>query len=381
MRFLEALASGPPILAEGSVVERLRRDPEVRLDPSIAHAGFIYEPRAAAALERLYRGYLEIGRAARLPMLCLTPTWRANPERLRLAGLHERDVNGDAVRFLERIRADYGRAVYLGGLTGCYGDAYRPEEALTAGDAARFHRPQAQALASAGVDFLLASTLPAADEALGIARAMSPLGVPYLLSFIITGDGTLLDGTPLARSHRANRPRRLTRSRGLPGQLRPCFRLRARGAAGPRSGVTGQHLAQEPARARRAGAPGGGGAAAVSPRAWRNSCGGSACASWADAAAPTTVTSRRWRTCFPGAYVVAEAHFDGNIGVQRGVHRAAAHGPLHHFAFLGAEVLRQMQRHGQRRQRVPGLVHPPGYLHGGSGHLKPDALAHHGGHR
>lgn len=200
MRFLDALASGPPILAEGAVVERLRRDPEVRLHPSIAHAGFIYEPRAAAALERLYRGYLEIGRAARLPMLCLTPTWRANPERLRLAGLAGRDVNGDGVRFLERIRADYGPAAFLGGLTGCYGDAYRPEEALAPADAARFHRPQAQALAGAGVDLLLASTLPAAGEALGIACAMSPLGVPYLLSFIIAGDGTLLDGTPLAEA-------------------------------------------------------------------------------------------------------------------------------------------------------------------------------------
>ena len=200
MRFADALTSGPPILAEGSVVERLRRDPSVRLDPHIAHAGFIYEPRAAGALEGLYRGYLEIGRAHGLSMLCLTPTWRANLERLRRAGLGERDVNGDAVRFLDRIRAGYGGAVYLGGLTGCYGDAYRPEEALSAGDAASFHRPQARALASAGVDFLLASTLPAAEEALGIARAMAPLGVPYLLSFIIAADGTLLDGTPLGEA-------------------------------------------------------------------------------------------------------------------------------------------------------------------------------------
>jgi homocysteine S-methyltransferase len=197
MRFAEALAAGPPILAEGSVVERLRRDPSVRLDPHIAHAGFIYELRAAAALERIYRGYLEIGRTRGLPMLCLTPTWRANPERLRLAGLGARDVNGDAVRFLGRIREGYGGAVYLGGLTGCYGDAYRPEEALAVADAAAFHRPQARALAEAGVDFLFASTLGAASEALGIARAMAPLDVPYLLSFIIGADGALLDGTPL----------------------------------------------------------------------------------------------------------------------------------------------------------------------------------------
>lgn len=197
MRFLDALAAGPPILAEGAVVERLRRDPRVRLDPSIAHAGFLYEPRAAALLEDIYRGYLVIGSAARLPMLCLTPTWRANPERLLHAGLDGRDVNGDAVRFMQRIRADYGEQVFIGGLTGCRGDAYRPEEALAADEAARFHRWQARVLAEAGPDFLFASTLPAAGEALGIARAMAPMGLPYLLSFVVTADGTLLDGAPL----------------------------------------------------------------------------------------------------------------------------------------------------------------------------------------
>jgi homocysteine S-methyltransferase len=179
------------------VVERLRRDPAVTLDPYIAHAGFIYEPAAASALAAIYREYLDIAAGARLPLVSFSPTWRANPERVRAAGLAHRDVNGDGVRFLKQIRAEYDGAVFIGGLLGCRGDAYRPEEALVEADAARFHAPQARALADAGADFLCAATLPAASEARGIARALAAFALPYTLSFIITAEGSLLDGTPL----------------------------------------------------------------------------------------------------------------------------------------------------------------------------------------
>ncbi|MCB0337482.1 MAG: homocysteine S-methyltransferase family protein, partial [Bdellovibrionales bacterium] len=48
-----------------------------------------------------------------------------------------------------------------------------------------------------GVDFLFASTLPAQSEAQGIARAMADTGIPYIISFVLRGDGTLLDGSLL----------------------------------------------------------------------------------------------------------------------------------------------------------------------------------------
>src|SRR5436305_598345 len=43
-------------------------------------------------------------------------------------------------------------------------------------------------------------TTPAPTEALGVARAMAESGVPYVISFVITSRGTLLDGTPLAEA-------------------------------------------------------------------------------------------------------------------------------------------------------------------------------------
>jgi S-methylmethionine-dependent homocysteine/selenocysteine methylase len=200
MTFPEALSRYPAILAEGAVIERLRRDPAVTLDEHSLHAGFLYSASGRNALTAIYREYLDIGRTFGLPMLLFTPTWRANPERLSRAGLAGRDVNGDAVRFLDGIRQEYGRyapSVWIGGLIGVRGDAYRPREALPEDAATEFHRPQLQALAAAGPDFLSVATLPAASEASGISRAMAATGLPYVPSFIIDGAGHLLDGSGL----------------------------------------------------------------------------------------------------------------------------------------------------------------------------------------
>jgi homocysteine S-methyltransferase len=195
-----ALRQSPIILTEGALIERLRRDPAVSLDPHALHAGFVYDEGGRRALRGLYRQYLDIGLAADLPMIVCTPTWRANPVRLRHAGLADRDVNGDGARFVAAIRDEYGayaRRVFLGGLLGCAGDAYKPEEGLSTAAATSFHATQAAALAAAGVDFLFAATLPNVDEALGMAHAMADCRIPYVVSFVLQRDGRLLDGIPL----------------------------------------------------------------------------------------------------------------------------------------------------------------------------------------
>lgn len=188
--------------AEGAVVERLRRTPGIVLDPVLEHAVLLYDERGARAMEAIYQQYLDIAAATGLPMLCFTPTWRASGGRLSQAGYADRDVNGDAFRFLSRIRAGYGEAsrrILIGGLVGCAGDAYQPAQALDERAARLYHKAQLDALANAGADFLFASTLPAASEAAGLAHAMSVTGLPYIVSFVLNRDGNLLDGTPLSR--------------------------------------------------------------------------------------------------------------------------------------------------------------------------------------
>ena len=63
--------------------------------------------------------------------------------------------------------------------------------------AEKYHQSQAQALSDSGVDFIMGATLPAVSEALGMAAAISGFGLPYVLSFVIRPDGSILDGTPL----------------------------------------------------------------------------------------------------------------------------------------------------------------------------------------
>lgn len=193
------------VLGEGSMYERLRRSKEVNLDPHIAHAGLIYDDGSRRFLESVHREYLDIGQRAGLPMFSTTPTWRANAERIARSGFADYRVNRDGARFMLDLRESYGRdaqPILVAGLTGPKGDGYLPGEAPSTEVAAEFHRPQIEALAESGVDFLIAKTLPAFAEALGIARSMALTGLPYMLSFVVRRDGTLLDGTPLDKAVR-----------------------------------------------------------------------------------------------------------------------------------------------------------------------------------
>lgn len=198
--FPDFLASSPVILGEGAVIERLRRSAEVSLDEQVVNSALIYQERGRSALATIYRQYMDIGHRVNLPLILSTPTWRAGKERIAAAGYAGYDLNGDNARFLFSLRdryGDYARRIAICGLMSCRGDAYRPEEALPADRAADCHRWQAEALAASGVDFLLAATLPAVCEAVGLARAQAATGLPYVISFVLRPEGTLLDGTRL----------------------------------------------------------------------------------------------------------------------------------------------------------------------------------------
>ncbi len=183
------------------MIERVRRDPAIRLDPHVANSLLIYDHTAKRTMANIYKEYVDVGRDCGLALMIAAPTWRANPHRLRACGGYDcLDVNRDAVRFVREIRdsyGTYGSQVAIAGLMGCAGDAYKAEESLDRDEAAAFHRPQANALAKAGVDVLLGATLPAAAEAHGMAIAMAERSVPYIISLVIHREGTLLDDTPL----------------------------------------------------------------------------------------------------------------------------------------------------------------------------------------
>jgi S-methylmethionine-dependent homocysteine/selenocysteine methylase len=198
--FRDLFNRAPIILGEGAVIERLRRNNELELDPFIVNSGFIYDPIKKNAISEIYRDYLDVGAEFELPIFISTATWRANRQRIADAGYAERDVNADNFHFLDELRnsyGDYAPMIIISGLLSCRGNAYNEAEALSSTEAHEFHAWQAGKLADAGVDLLLAATLPSMSEAKGLAMAMAETGLPYIVSFVVRPEGTLLDGTPL----------------------------------------------------------------------------------------------------------------------------------------------------------------------------------------
>jgi S-methylmethionine-dependent homocysteine/selenocysteine methylase len=198
MNFNEAISDFPHIITEGSIIERLKREFHYPLDDLLSNALMIYDEAGKILLEKIYSEYIDIAKESDFPIMLLTPTWRANKERTSKSNVDIKVINTDAFLFVDNIRKSYGsysEKIFIGGLTGSKGDAYKPEEALIESETYHFHKEQMHILAEAGVDFLFASTLPALTEAIGIAKAMSETNKDYVISFVIRDSGKLLDGT------------------------------------------------------------------------------------------------------------------------------------------------------------------------------------------
>ena len=82
-------------------------------------------------------------------------------------------------------------------MIGCKNDCYKPDEGLSTKDSELFHAWQIDQLAKGGVDFLIAETIPNINEALGMAKCFEKIGLPYIIGFVISKDGLILDGTKL----------------------------------------------------------------------------------------------------------------------------------------------------------------------------------------
>ncbi len=108
MDFLQFLESGEVAIAEGAILERVRRDPSLALDPHILNGGFIYDTAGRARLAEVHRGYMSLAREAGLPILTFTDTWRCSQRAVDASAFRGRPVNEDNARFLIELRATFG---------------------------------------------------------------------------------------------------------------------------------------------------------------------------------------------------------------------------------------------------------------------------------
>jgi S-methylmethionine-dependent homocysteine/selenocysteine methylase len=198
----QLIEDSPLILMEAAIVEQLRRSGNLKLHQSLVNAPLIYDDKGRAALSELYQSYIDIAAEAELPFLMCTPTWRANKSRVFRSNVSH-SINTDASSFMKAIRDLQGNrnlVIKIGGMMGCKNDCYLPDEGLSIADSERFHSWQVEQLADAGVDFLIAETLPNIAEATGIAKTMATTGLPYIISFVINRNGNVLDGTGLSEA-------------------------------------------------------------------------------------------------------------------------------------------------------------------------------------
>ncbi len=198
----EIISENDVILMEAAIVERLRRSAAVSLHPTLVHAPLIYDEKGRQAMDAIYQSYVEIAQKNDIPIFLCTPTWRANQSRVIEAGV-DNQINQHATKFLIDLKTankPFSDKIKVGGLIGCKNDCYTPQEGLSQSEAEKFHSWQIEQLVKGGVDFLIAETLPSVEEAIGIAKAMAKSQTPYFISFVISRNGNVLDGTSLSEA-------------------------------------------------------------------------------------------------------------------------------------------------------------------------------------
>lgn len=231
--FAQALADGPLVL-DGGLSNQLAAAGH-DLSDELWSARLLAD--APQALVAAHRAYYAAG-----AQVVITASYQASFEGFARRGIGHREAARLLASSVELAReaaaADGpGRPRWVAASVGPYGavladgSEYRGRYGLSVAELERFHRPRVEALAAAGPDVLALETVPDADEAVALLRAIRGLGVPAWLSYSIAGTRT-----------RAGQP------------LEEAFAL---AAEAPRCWRSGSTAARRATSARRCGSPPG----------------------------------------------------------------------------------------------------------------------------
>lgn len=172
--------------------------------PEFAAFVLLDSAEGRAALRDYYRPFVALASERELPIVLDTPTWRANPVWGDLLGYDAAALdrlNRDAVSLVREVAEEFpGAEVTVNGCVGPRADDYVAEQRMHSDEAAAYHLPQVQALASAGVDRVTSVTTLDPDEGIGVVRAAQATGVPVAVSFTVGAAGRLADGSSLAEA-------------------------------------------------------------------------------------------------------------------------------------------------------------------------------------
>lgn len=199
--FAAALAAGPLVL-DGGLSNQLAAAGHDLSDALWSARLLADAPEAVVAA---HRAYFEAGAD-----VAITASYQASFEGFARRGLGRAEAErllALSVELARRAAAQVGteRPLRVAASVGPYGAAladgseYRGRYGLTPAELEAFHRPRLEVLAAAGPDVLALETVPDADEARVLLRAVRGLGVPAWLSFSVAGDRTRA-GQPLAEA-------------------------------------------------------------------------------------------------------------------------------------------------------------------------------------
>ena len=150
--------------------------------------------------------YFETAQAHGAGFMLEANTWRANPAwgaQLGYSLDDLADANRRCVAFAEEIRAaeqERGLPIVISAPFGPEGDAYDPADHLSAEQAQEYHAWQAGVIADTAADLITGLTMTYVEEAIGIARAATDVGMPVVISFTVETDGRLPSGQALAEA-------------------------------------------------------------------------------------------------------------------------------------------------------------------------------------
>ncbi|MZD57361.1 homocysteine S-methyltransferase [Streptomyces sp. SID5606] len=197
--FAAALASGRPLVLDGGMSNQLEAA-GYDLSDGLWSARLLAE--APGAITEAHLAYFEAGAD-----VAITASYQATFETFGRRGL-DRDRAAELMALSVELardaarRARTDRPLWVAASAGPYGamladgSEYRGRYGLTRDELERFHRPRLEVLAAARPDVLALETVPDADEAAALLRAVRGLGVPAWLSYTVAG-GRTRAGQPL----------------------------------------------------------------------------------------------------------------------------------------------------------------------------------------
>ena len=255
---LPQLTAGRPYVTDGGLETTLVFRDGIDLPDFAAFPLLDTEP-GRAALVRYYTPYFDLAERLAVGMVVDTPTWRANLDwgaRLGYDAVGLAAVNRRAVEFVSELAGQRTEVpTVINGVIGPRGDGYVISATMSPSEAAAYHGLQARSFAEAGAEMISAITMTYADEAIGVARAASAVGLPVVISLTVETDALLPSGQAIGDAITQIDDATTQHARVLHGELRPPDPL----LRGPRPDRTvdrtdpwdpRQRLASQPRRAR-----------------------------------------------------------------------------------------------------------------------------------